>query len=623
MKIPLYATFVICSIVCTTIHLKAQSTMRFSKEELTDAALVKKLPGFTNEYADVNGMRIHYVEGGKGKPLVLLPGWPETWWSYRRMMPLLAASYHVIAVDIRGMGGSEKPAAGYDKKTMAQDVYELVKRLGYKKVFMAGHDIGSMVAFSFAANHPDATEKLVMLDIPHPDDSWYKITMIPGPGKITEKIDEDHAFQWWFAFHQVDHLPEELMLGRVHYEHDWIFHYLLYDEKAVDDFDRAVYVNAYDSKDGIRAGNAWYKAFTQDIEDAGTYAPLTMPVLGIAGPAYNRLNAFLATRAPHLRMEKAEGSGHFIPEEKPQQTADSMIAFLEAKIDDVAGAKDSSTVDYLHAPNKYLGVGPVQYAYRILGKNGTVPLVLLQHYRGTMDNWDPAFINALAGQRTVITFDNQGVGLSAGETPDNFTAMGDDAANFIAALGCKQVDVLGFSIGGCVAQELTANHPQRVRRLILAATAPRGGQGMNHRDPKIIKIVSDPTIDDEGYLTIFFDSSVNSRALGNAFLERLRRRTANFDKESSMQTAKAHAAARQDWGKPGDTTYAYLKKITQPVLIANGSHDIMMFSVNSYTLFQYLPNAHLIMYPDSGHAFLFQYPEEFSEQVNQFLNAIN
>jgi pimeloyl-ACP methyl ester carboxylesterase len=220
--------------------------MNFSKQALTDAELVKKLPGFTNGYAEVNGTRLHYVEGGQGKPLFLLPGWPETWWSYRKMMPLLAASYHVIAVDIRGMGSSDKPVGGYDKKTMAQDIYALAHQLGYTKVIMVGHDIGSMVAFSFAANHPDATEKLIMLDIPHPDENWYKIAMIPAPGRITDKIDEDHAYQWWFAFHQVAGMPEELLLGRVHIEHDWIFHYLLYDEPAVDAFDRAVYVNAYE-----------------------------------------------------------------------------------------------------------------------------------------------------------------------------------------------------------------------------------------------------------------------------------------------------------------------------------------------------------------------------------------
>ena len=314
-------------VICFIISFFAMKT--FAQNDLNDASLVKKLPGFTNRYATVNGVKLHYVTGGSGKPLVLLPGWPETWWSYHKMMPLLAKNYQVIVVDIRGMGSSDKPETGYDKKTMAGDIYELIHQLGYRQVFMCGHDIGSMVAFSFAANHPDATLKLVMLDIPHPDESWLKIPMIPAIGKITDKIDEDHAFQWWFAFHQVKDMPEELMLGRVQIENDWIFHYLLYDETAVSPFDRSVYVNAYDSKNGIRAGYAWYQAFGQDIEDDKNYQPVQMPVLGIGGPAYKRLQAYLSVKTTNLTMLRAEGSGHFIPEEKPAETAAQIITFLQ------------------------------------------------------------------------------------------------------------------------------------------------------------------------------------------------------------------------------------------------------------------------------------------------------
>lgn len=302
--------------------------MKIPENTLTDEALVKKLKGFSNGYAEVNGVKLHYVHGGIGKPLVLLPGWPETWWSYRKLMLLLATKYHVIVVDIRGMGGSDKPIGGYDKKNMAKDVYELIRKLGYQKVLMAGHDIGSMVAFSFAANYPEATEKLVMMDIPHPDESWYKIPMIPAPGKITDKIDEDHAFQWWFAFHQVAGVTEDIMVGRMEYELKWIFHYLLYDEQAVSSFDLAVYVHAYDNRDGIRAGYGWYRAFGQDIEDSKSYTPLQMPVLGLGGPATKRLAAFLNQLAPKAQMVKVEGSGHFIPEEKPDEVATAMMAFL-------------------------------------------------------------------------------------------------------------------------------------------------------------------------------------------------------------------------------------------------------------------------------------------------------
>ena len=276
-------------------------------------------------------------------------------------------------------------------------------------------------------------------------------------------------------------------------------------------------------------------------------------------------------------------------------------------------------MSYLNSPNRFVAVNGLKFAYRITGIPKGIPLVLLQHFRGTMDNWDPAFIDALAENREVIVFDNKGVGLSEGETPDNFKDMGDDAASFIKNLSLKKVDVLGFSIGGCIAQELTSNHPELVRKLILAATAPKGGQFMNHRDPHVISIVTEAQIQDAGYLIIFFELSASSQRLGNLFLNRRAQRKANFDRLSNAQTLKAHVTARQAWGEELDTTYAYLKKIKQPVLVANGNHDIMMFTINSYTLFEQLPNAHLILYPDSGHGFLFQYPEQFAKQVNTFL----
>src|SRR6201996_559029 len=156
-----------------------------------------------------------------------------------------------------------------------------------------------------------------------------------------------------------------------------------------------------------------------------------------------------------------------------------------------------SAADYLSAPNQFVNVGGVRFAYRELGQKSEYPLILLQHFRGSMDNWDPALIDALAKQRTVIVFDNKGVGLSEGETPETFEAMGDDAAAFIQALGYSKVDVLGFSIGGAVAQELTLNHPDLVRKLILAGTAPKGGEKINQRDPRIIDLVSHATSESE------------------------------------------------------------------------------------------------------------------------------
>lgn len=329
MDIKSFATAVAITLAVALPGGTSAQTVKYSKESTTDASLVKRLPGFANGSAEVNGTKIHYVTGGKGEPLVLLPGWPQTWWSYHKIMPALAKHYTVIAVDLRGMGSSAKPAGGYDKKTMAKDIHELLKKLGHEQAHIAGHDIGAQVAWSFAANHSAATKKLVMLDVPHPDEGLYKWPIIPGVGTFGDKIDERTPFAWWFAFHQVKGLPEKLLAGRVHLEQEWFFTYLMKDESALSALDRSVYANAYNSADAIRAGNAWYQAFPQDIVDEKTYQQLTMPVLGIAGPGYGWLSSTLAARATNARTVKLENSGHFVAEEAPTETTQLMLEFLK------------------------------------------------------------------------------------------------------------------------------------------------------------------------------------------------------------------------------------------------------------------------------------------------------
>ncbi|ATB40959.1 alpha/beta hydrolase fold protein [Cystobacter fuscus] len=312
----------------TSLSTPAQAAPK-QTAAVTDAALVRTLPGFTNAEATVNGVRLHYVVGGKGSPVVLLPGWPQTWWAFHKIMPALARDHQVISVDLRGMGGSDKPADGYDKKTMARDILELVRQLGHDKVDLVGHDIGAQVAFSFAANHPEATRKLVLLDVPHPDAQLATWPLLPAVGTFGDKIDEAHPFAWWFAFHQVKGLPEQILEGRQHLEQEWFFRYLLKDESAIDVRDRAVYAAAYASREAIRAGNAWYQAFPQDIVDDGTYGKLTMPVLGLGGPGFGWLKATLSGKATDLRVIKVEGSGHFIAEEKPEATLGYLADFLK------------------------------------------------------------------------------------------------------------------------------------------------------------------------------------------------------------------------------------------------------------------------------------------------------
>lgn len=288
----------------------------------SDEEIIKLLPNFTNNFAEVNGTKLHYVEGGQGLPLILIPGYPETWWAYHKVMPTLAQKYHVIVVEMRGMGSSSKPTNGFEKKNMAKDIYELVKKLGYEKVVIGGHDIGAHVAFSFATNFPEATSKLIILDTPHPDTGMYQLPMLPILGA-------NYLYPWWLAFNQVKELPEQLLEGRMQIIIEWLFKNLLKDQNSISDFDKAVYASAYNNADAIRASNAWYQAFPRDIEDSKTYGKLTMPVIGIGGSGYEMLQMSLPNTTTDLQLKKIENCGHFILAEKPNETAKLIMEFLE------------------------------------------------------------------------------------------------------------------------------------------------------------------------------------------------------------------------------------------------------------------------------------------------------
>lgn len=298
--------------------------------DVSDEALLEQLPGFSRTVHDLDDVSLNVISGGSGPVVVLLPGWPQTWWSFRAIMPELAKTHRVLAVDIRGMGGSSRPATGYDKKTMAGDIRRLLDSLGIDRASIVGHDVGAQVAFSLAANHLDLVERIVMLDFVHFSLEWYSIPLLPAPGAFADqaKAGADGAYLWWFAFHQVKGLPERLLEGRVHLEHDWFFDYVSRDSAAVSAFDRAVYAAAYSDADSIRAGNAWYQALDQDVTDYQSYAQLTQPVLGLGSGAHGLMSALLPAAAPRLTLHEVPDSGHFVVSENTAFVLEQLTAFL-------------------------------------------------------------------------------------------------------------------------------------------------------------------------------------------------------------------------------------------------------------------------------------------------------
>lgn len=279
------------------------------------------LDGFREETAEVNGVRLHYVAGGAGDPVVLLPGWPRTVWQFHKVMPKLAENFRVIAVDLRGMGGSDKPESGYDKKTMARDVLELTRHLGYESVNLAGEDIGSMVAFSFAANHPEATRKLALWEPGHPGEAFLEFPLIPQEDKVNGPF--------WFSLNSVKELPERLLEGRYRPFIDWLIDFQSTDPAAFSEATREIYANAYNSADAIRASNGWYQAFTRDIADAKDYPVLTMPVLAMGGIYYAATRMLTEGKAADVRFVEFPGAGHYLAEERPDDLVRELTDFFK------------------------------------------------------------------------------------------------------------------------------------------------------------------------------------------------------------------------------------------------------------------------------------------------------
>jgi pimeloyl-ACP methyl ester carboxylesterase len=276
---------------------------------------------------------------------------------------------------------------------------------------------------------------------------------------------------------------------------------------------------------------------------------------------------------------------------------------------------------YAELPNKLVtAASGVDYAYREAGAGG-VPLVLLQHFRGNLDSWDPALIDALASGRRVVAFDNTGVGGSSGKTPDTVGQMARDAIAFVTALRLGQADVLGFSIGSFIAQEIALIRPSIVRRLVLASSAPAGAAGMHGWAPEVIDAVGTPQTSPEGFLGVFFTRSPASRRAGQESLRRMHARTGDRDTPVTWATREAQYDAVCAWGIPDHALLQRLSCLEMPVFVANGDSDPMILPHYSHLLAGLIPQARVKIFPDSAHGFLFQHHAEFARDVDEFLTG--
>ncbi len=280
-------------------------------------------------------------------------------------------------------------------------------------------------------------------------------------------------------------------------------------------------------------------------------------------------------------------------------------------------------VQYTHqnAPTRFIEAAGVRFAYRRFGNKGNIPLIFNIHFRGNMDHWDPLITDGFAKEREVIIFDNAGVGSTTGQPPSSIYEMAGYAEAFVDALNLKQVDLLGFSMGGLVAQQFTLDRPELVRKLILVGTGPRGGENMQTATPES-KAVFGGTYEKEEdmWIRAFFTSSAQSSASAKAFAERYQLRQEDRDLSPGPAVGRSQWAALASYNVIREDRYSDLKKIQQPVLVINGDSDVIIYTINSYILQQHLPDATLVLFSDSGHGSLYQYPKEFLNYANSFLN---
>jgi pimeloyl-ACP methyl ester carboxylesterase len=292
---------------------------------------------------------------------------------------------------------------------------------------------------------------------------------------------------------------------------------------------------------------------------------------------------------------------------------------MKPKLKSVEKRSRDPDVAHKHVRTSFAEAGGLSFAYRDLGPEGGVPVICLNHLAAVLDNFDPRIIDGIAAKHRIITFDYRGVGASTGKAAVTVEEMAQDAITFIRALGFAKVDLLGFSLGGFVAQVIASREPQLVRKLILTGTGPAGGVGID----KVTKITlidmlkGAVTFKDPKYY-LFFTGSKSGRDAARQFLRRLKERTKDRDKEITVPAFVAQLKAVKSWGKAAPQD---LSSIPHPTLVANGDQDKMVPTSNSVDLAKRLPKAELVLYPEAGHGGIFQFHGDFVNRALQFLKA--
>ncbi|AHB47839.1 alpha/beta hydrolase [Hyphomicrobium nitrativorans NL23] len=288
----------------------------------------------------------------------------------------------------------------------------------------------------------------------------------------------------------------------------------------------------------------------------------------------------------------------------------------------IALAAPAAALDYTKTPNKYVEVGGTRYAYRTIGERGNKPpLVLFQHFTGTMDDWDRRTIEGLAKSREIIIFNNAGVGASGGSAPDSVSGMARVGEGLVDALGLREIDVLGFSVGGAIVQHILSDRPELIRKAIIVGSGPQGSPGLKAL-PEVIEAGIKKSNETGAHLRVvlFFTETDTGKAAGAEYLRNINNHSVDPEAPVSEATRNAQAKAIVTWGSM-ENNYVQLAQITQPVLIVNGSNDLIAPTLESVVLFQHIPNAQLSLYPDSGHGSLFQHHALFVSQVDTFLDG--